>query len=696
MIALPRRPLSIALMAVISTLPLTLHAQNTASTSQEQQKDSKKLDHVVVTASGYEQVISEAPASISVITAEQLRSRPYENLADAVRDIEGVSVQGYDPGTTDILIRGMPGEYTLLLVDGKRQSTRETMNRGTTGVQANLLPPLDAIERIEVIRGSMSSLYGSDAIGGVINVIMRKRLDHWQGSVTLAGTHNEHEEHGNSRSASFWFGGPVTKNVTWQAWGGARGRDEDDIYYPRSFTSGADDTRQRNFGTRFDIQLAEYQRLTINAGSDRLQYTARPGLSLADGAPVSAFTRDLHERHNASVGYAGQFDRFNLDLSLMQEQARYTSWTQGVRTAAQPELTNTVFDAMVTMPRERHTLKAGMQYMDARLKGIGNQDMVSGYRNVDEAGRRTWSLFAEDEFQATERLKLTGGLRADKAGDFDTHFSPRLYANYKLSEGWSLRGGMADGFKVPTLRQSTAGYCMSTGGGALVRGPLCGNPDLEPEKSRTFEVGIRKDAETGSFSATLFDTDFENRVVSYGSGGVDPVNPARPLYVYDNISSVRLRGVELAGEWQPNARWRVGGNYTFTQSERHGGGEPAFDGGSLDGEPLDMTPEHVAHVNVAYVMSDAVSLNASVHYGGEQRYAGFRNGATNVRTRPAATTFDLGMRWDITSNLALDMALLNATDNVVPVDPRGRFEGLDGNWYVDEARRLWASLTFRF
>ena len=81
-------------MAVISTLPLTLHAQNTASTSQEQQKDSKKLDHVVVTASGYEQVISEAPASISVITAEQLRSRPYENLADAVRDIEGVSVQG--------------------------------------------------------------------------------------------------------------------------------------------------------------------------------------------------------------------------------------------------------------------------------------------------------------------------------------------------------------------------------------------------------------------------------------------------------------------------------------------------------------------------------------------------------------------------------------------------------------------------
>ncbi|WP_254615139.1 TonB-dependent receptor plug domain-containing protein [Burkholderia pyrrocinia] len=118
--------------------------------------DPAALKEIVVTASRREQAIREAPASISVISREDIDAKPYTSVAEIVANVEGVSVVGASPNDQDISIRGMPGEYTLILVDGRRQNTRETMNRGTAGVQSNLMPPLSAIERIEVVRGSRS------------------------------------------------------------------------------------------------------------------------------------------------------------------------------------------------------------------------------------------------------------------------------------------------------------------------------------------------------------------------------------------------------------------------------------------------------------------------------------------------------------------------------------------------------------
>lgn len=128
---------------------------------------------MVVTAAGFEQRVEDAPASITVIEGEELRPKSYRDLGDAVRDVEGATVNG---GADEqyISIRGMPGDYTLILVDGKRQSARESRTNGNSGYEQSFVPPAATIERIEVVRGPMSSLYGSDAIGGVINVITRE------------------------------------------------------------------------------------------------------------------------------------------------------------------------------------------------------------------------------------------------------------------------------------------------------------------------------------------------------------------------------------------------------------------------------------------------------------------------------------------------------------------------------------------
>ena len=187
------------------------------------------LEDVVVTASTRAQRVVEAPASISVVTAETLANRPNADLTDALRDVEGVSVSG-GSNSQDVFIRGLPGSYTLVLVDGKRQSTRDSRVNGNAGFEQSFTPPSGAIERIEVVRGPMSSLYGSDAIGGVINIITKKVPERWGGSIGGDYVAQEKGASGDWRQAQGYLAGPLVGGVLGaQIWGRTYKRDEDHI-----------------------------------------------------------------------------------------------------------------------------------------------------------------------------------------------------------------------------------------------------------------------------------------------------------------------------------------------------------------------------------------------------------------------------------------------------------------------------------
>lgn len=151
---------------------------------------TKDLDTVVVTASGSQQWIKDAPASISVITREDIERQPVPDLAALLSRVPGVTGGLSAVGEqSKIKLRGMPSNYTLVLVDGKRMGSSASTNyRPDLGRQdLNWISP-DQIERIEVVRGPMSSLYGSDAMGGVINIITRRIGDEWNGSATHSYT----------------------------------------------------------------------------------------------------------------------------------------------------------------------------------------------------------------------------------------------------------------------------------------------------------------------------------------------------------------------------------------------------------------------------------------------------------------------------------------------------------------------------
>lgn len=139
---------------------MSVFAPWAAQTEDGNRGGAATLDTVVITASGFEQTVADAPASITVVPRAELEKRAYKDVTDALRDVPGVVVTG-GGSSSDISIRGMAAGYTMLLVDGRRQNSRETRpNSDGAGIEQGWLPPLNAIDRIEVIRGPMSSLYG--------------------------------------------------------------------------------------------------------------------------------------------------------------------------------------------------------------------------------------------------------------------------------------------------------------------------------------------------------------------------------------------------------------------------------------------------------------------------------------------------------------------------------------------------------
>lgn len=133
----------------------------------------------VTTATGFKQDIKDAPASISIVPKEEILTRPIRDLGDAVQNVPGVDATATKTGDTSISIRGLGSDYVLILIDGKRQNVNSGFHsNGFHGFMTGMIPPASMIERIEVLRGPASVVWGSDAMGGVINIITKKILIH--------------------------------------------------------------------------------------------------------------------------------------------------------------------------------------------------------------------------------------------------------------------------------------------------------------------------------------------------------------------------------------------------------------------------------------------------------------------------------------------------------------------------------------
>ena len=179
--------------------------------------EAKQLQKVVVTAGGFEQDYTLAPASISTVSPKEVMSRPVRDLGEAIQYVPGVSIDSGVSKTSgyNISIRGSTDVLTL--IDGKRSSTGgdALFPNGFTGAVNYFIPPMSAIERIEVIRGPASTLYGSDAMGGVVNIITKKSFDKWGASLQLNTTLQEEKRFGHQQGFNFYTAGPLNSAKNW-------------------------------------------------------------------------------------------------------------------------------------------------------------------------------------------------------------------------------------------------------------------------------------------------------------------------------------------------------------------------------------------------------------------------------------------------------------------------------------------------
>lgn len=690
-------------------------SNNTSDNANEGQvanaAEGTLLKQVVVSATGFEQNLKDAPASISVIPREEIEKNSFRDLTDALRTVQGVAVTG-TADKQDIFIRGLPGEYTLILVDGKRQSTREARTNGSSGFEQSFIPPASAIERIEVVRGPMSSLYGSDAMGGVINIITRKVPEKWTGSFTLDGTANQHSEYGNTAQGSYYVGGPIAPNVVgMQLWGRGLGREEDDII------SGTPKKKEADITGKVTVTPNENHDLTFEAGHTKLRRYSTVGHNIERTENISrrpVNTYNTNDRDHWSVGYTGRFGWTTGEFSLQQETGQRTNYSWDDKThdyaanLRSPEIRNTVFDGKFTTPFElfgNHTLVTGGQFN----KGVLTDQNPGMRTGLDEQfSIEQWAGFAEDEWWLTDTFSLTGGVRMDHHQIYGEHWSPRGYAVWHATDNLVFKGGVSTGFKAPEIREIAPGYAYTTGGGNCFYGRnppkgrnrcgvIIGADNLEAEKSTSYEFSVLWDNQDSlQLGATYFYTDFKDKVTdrqvidSNGKQVEWSVDPNYVLYENLNIDNAVMQGVELTGTWVATETISLRGNYTYTDSDQKSG--------DYEGLPLARTPKHMANLRADWKTPiDKLESFAAANYHGKETNAGFRTGTAGKavykdgkivgREYDDYFTFDIGASYTFSENVKMNAAIYNIFDKRVGVD---QFND------VVEGRRLWVSMTSQF
>ena len=243
-----------------------------AAMAAEVPQDAVTLDQVFVTASGFEEDAKKAPASISIVTKEDLTNKPYRDVRDALAQVPGVSLNGGPEG--DISIRGMEGDGTLILIDGKRVNSSRMLNqKGGNTVEYSWLPPVNAIERIEIVKGPMSSLYGSDAMGGVINIITTPAAYEWTATAGASTTLQENSNSGNITQQDFYLSGPLGEQLGMKLYGSALQRQEDNI------PEGFQENKNYNLTGELEYQLFDTQFLTLSANVVQDNYHSSVGKS---------------------------------------------------------------------------------------------------------------------------------------------------------------------------------------------------------------------------------------------------------------------------------------------------------------------------------------------------------------------------------------------------------------------------------
>ena len=584
-------------------------ALSVAAAIAEEPDDS--LDTIVITATRTPTPLENVGSAVSVITREQIERSQARSVTDLLRTVPGISVtQSGRPGSqTSVFVRGLNSNQTLFLIDGARITS--PLNGLVT--LSNLTP--DQVERIEVVRGPQSTLYGADAMGGAINIITRKGAGPMSGSATLEGGSHDSFRQGLELSGS-------TEKLS-----GAVG--------------------MSHLKTNNDFPNDDYENLTVNGSGtyramENLMFGAAVRYTKAEAGvpgPVAFYPANLTERLKDETLFA----RIGMDLTVGK------IWKQTLFVA---ETHEELFDrgnpfaisdsrTDIVQVGWQHTLDlknwgtwtAGLDWFDNR----GEYETL-GAIPFDESAQ-TIAGYVQDQVTLFNRLVLTGGARYDDNSRFGDRFTWRSAAVLRFDEtGTRVKASGGTGFKAPTLNDLFLSFPSDGPFAAFVA-----NPNLKAEKSTGWDVGIEQDlGPKAMIGARYFENDVRDLIT---------FSFVAPNFTQTNIDHARTRGIEATLEVRPVKDLTLWANYTWLAEAKN----------LTTGANLLRRPEQTGSAGANYRFLDRFDLSTTVSLVGERDDIDPVTFAT-VQD-PSYAKWDVALSIDVHKNLRVFGRVENLLDN---------------------------------
>ena len=514
-------------MAVAATLTLGVLSAGGGqvfAADEDTAANEHSLGETVVTATRTPNKELKADANITVITGRDIERRHYADLTQALRDVPGVTVNQYAPAgynnSTKFYING--SEDVVLLIDGVRQNYAG----GFAASLTSALKDLSGIERIEVLHGSASTLYGSDAKGGVINIITKK-ADRLKTTVEAAyGSYGRQlYSVANEGGANGW-----DWRVKYQK---DKSGDFKDAHGDETPSELNADTINAHVGKQ--LSKASYLGIDFRSykDSDRYQalYEKRQGLHI---------NRGNYDHFDGSLIWNVQIDDTTKNqMSVSRSKYDYDIFTYGTWTPLgslyEFDVQTWRFSDQFDKQLGDHLLTAGFEFTkdDTTIKNGGRV-------SIDDRTLLNRSFYLQDQWSILPSLKLTAGIRHDSNSAFGSHNSPSVSLGYDIDPMTHAYVSYSEYFLTPTPNQLYA--------------PIYGNAKLKPESGNTKEIGIARDFGRGlSLTASYFKRHSKNRI------GYHPVT-----YQNINVGDEDAHGWSLQLTKRMDSHWRTRLGYTLT------------------------------------------------------------------------------------------------------------------------------------
>lgn len=668
-------------------------------------KNSAAEETMVVTAA--EQNL-QAPG-VSTITADEIRKRPpARDVSEIIRTMPGVnltgnSTSGQRGNNRQIDIRGMGPENTLILIDGKPVTSRNSVRLGWRGERdtrgdTSWVPP-EMIERIEVIRGPAAARYGNGAAGGVVNIITKKTGDEWHGSWNTYMNAPEHKDEGSTKRTNFSLSGPLGGDFSFRLFGNLDKTQADawDInqghqsertgIYADTLPAGREGVKNKNIDGLVRWEFAPMQSLEFEAGYSRQGnlYAGDTQNTNSNDLVKENYGKETNRlyRNTYSVTWNGAWDNGVTTSNWAQYERTRNSrkgeglagGTEGIFNSNQftdIDLADVMLHSEVSIPFDylvNQNLTLGSEWNQQRMKdNASNTQALSGGEipSYDSTGRSPYSqaeifsLFAENNMELTDTTMLTPALRFDHHSIVGNNWSPSLNLSQGLWDDFTLKMGIARAYKAPSLYQTNPNYILySKGQGCYASKDGCylqGNEDLKAETSINKEIGLEFKRDGWLAGVTWFRNDYRNKIEA-GYAPVYQNGKGTDLYQWENVPKAVVEGLEgtLNVPVSETVNWTNNITYMLQSKNKE------------TGDRLSIIPEYTLNSTLSWQVRDDVSLQSTFTWYGKQEpkkynYKGQPVTGSEKNEVSPYSILGLSATWDVTKYVSLTGGVDNVFD----------------------------------